>query len=339
MSLEAATPMNTVLLTGANGFLGSHLARKLLADGYAVRAFVRSSGNLESLAGLPLDCWQGDLRDANHVLAATYGCDFVIHAGALAQVNPARSSTIWDVNSSGTDNVLAAARRVGVQRLVYVGTANVFGFGPKEQPGDETQPYMGTRYGLDYMDSKKKATDCVLQAVRHGLPAILVHPTFMLGPMDTKPTSNKMILALYQGQVPGYPPGGKNCVHAGDVATATVNALRQGTVGESYILGNENLSYEEIFTLIARVIGVKPPQLPIPAFAGNLYARLAEWQADLTGSQAVVNRAMLQTANDGHYFSVAKARAELSLPQTPIRQAVEEAFAWFGQHGYLPAVQ
>ncbi|MBC8155004.1 MAG: NAD-dependent epimerase/dehydratase family protein [Bacteroidetes bacterium] len=331
--------MNTVLLTGANGFLGSHLARRLLDSGYAVRAFVRPSGNLEPLAGLPLDRWQGDLRDADHVLAATYGCDFVIHAGALAQVNPARSSAIWDVNVKGTENVLAAARRVGVQRLVYVGTANVFGFGSKEAPGDETQPYMGTRYGLDYMDSKKKATEQVLQAVRYGLQAVLVHPTFMLGPMDTKPTSNEMILALYRGQVPGYPPGGKNYVHVDDVATAITNALTQGTVGESYILGNENLSYREAFTLIADVVGVKPPRLPIPAFASGVYAWLTEQKAAIDGYLAQVNRAMLRTANDEHYFSVAKARAELSLPQTPVRQAVAEAFTWFGQNGYLTKSQ
>lgn len=327
--------MNTVLLTGANGFLGNHLARKLLERGYAVRAFVRESSNIQPLNGLPLDFWQGDLRDPDHVLAATYGCDFVVHAGALAQVNPARSSTIWDVNVQGTENVLKAARRVGVQRLVYVGTANVFGFGTKEQPGNEMQPYMGTRYGLDYMDSKKTATDRVLQAVRHGLPAVLVHPTFMLGPMDTKPTSNEMIRALYQGQVPGYPPGGKNYVHVSDVATAIVNALTQGTVGESYILGNENLSYQEAFTMIADVVGVKPPRLAIPAFAGTLYGWLSEQKAALTGYLAKVNQAMLQIANDGHYFDVAKARTELALPQTPVRQAVAEAFTWFDKNGYL----
>lgn len=331
--------MNTVLLTGANGFLGSHLARQLLKSGYAVRAFVRPSANLQSLADLPLDRWQGDLSNADHVLAATYGCDFVIHAGALTQVNPARSPAIWDVNVGGTENVLAAARRVGVQRLVYVGTANVFGFGSKRQPGDEKQPYRGARYGLDYMDSKKMAMGRVVQAVRHGLEAILVHPTFMLGPMDTKPTSNELILALYRGQVPGYPPGGKNYVHVDDVATATVNALTQGTVGESYILGNENLSYQEAFALIADVIDVRPPQLPIPAFAGALYGRLAEWQAGVKGTLARVNRAMVEAANDEHYFSVAKARAELALPQTPIRQAVTEAFIWFNQHGYLKGNQ
>lgn len=329
--------MNTVLLTGANGFLGSHLARQLLERGFAVRAFVRKTSNLKTLEGLPLDCWQGDLRNADEVLAATYGCDFVIHAGALAQVNPARSPNIWGVNVLGTENVLAAAWRVGVQRVVYVGTANVFGFGPKHQPGDEQQPYTGGDYGLDYMDSKKVATDRVLQASKDGLPVVLVHPTFMLGPMDSKPTSNQMILSLYRQQVPGYPPGGKNYVHVRDVATATVNALRQGRLGESYILGNQNLNYQEAFTLISNVLGVAPPKLPIPKLFSNLYGQLMEWQTKLTGQETMVNKPMLKTANDCHYFNVTKARAELGLPQTPIEQAISEAFSWFEQNGYLTA--
>ncbi len=327
--------MNTVLLTGANGFLGSHIARKLLEKGYAVRAFVRPSGQLTTLADLPLDCWQGDLRDADDVIAATYGCDYVIHAGALAQVNPARSPLLWDVNVRGTEHVLAAARRVGVQRLVYVGTANVFGFGTKEQPGNETLPYAGAQYGLDYMDSKRTATERVMQAAQEGLPAVLVHPTFMLGAQDHKPTSNEMLLALYRGRIPGYPPGGKNYVAVTDVADATINALTMGRLGESYILGNENLGYREAFALMADVMGIEPPALQLPAVVSQVYGWFSEQKANLTGNAAVVNRAMVQTANDGHYFSAAKARAELNLLQTPIRRAVEDAFNWFRQNGYL----
>lgn len=327
--------MNTVLLTGANGFLGSHIAHKLLEQGSAVRAFVRPSGQLATLTNLPLDSWQGDLRDANDVMAATCGCDFVIHAGALTQVNPARLPLIHNVNVRGTEHILAAARRVGVQRLVYVGTDNVFGFGTKEQPGNETHPYAGAQYGLDYMDSKRMATERVVQAAQQGLPAVLVHPTFMPGAQDHKPTSNEMLLVLYQGRIPGYPPGGKNYVAVTDVAAATINALTMGRLGESYILGNENLSYREAFALMADVMGVDPPALRLPAVVGQAYGWFSEQKAHLTGEIAVVNWAMVQTANNGHYFSAAKARVELGLLQTPIRKAVEGAFNWFRQNGYL----
>lgn len=328
--------MKTVLLTGANGFLGGHLCRELLRRGYAVRAFVRPDADHTVLNGLPVDLWTGDLRDPANVRAATYGCDYVIHAGARAQVNPARSAEVVDINIGGTAAVLAAAVQARVERLVYVGTANVFGFGSRSNPGDESSPYMGYRYGSDYMDSKRVATDLVMQAVREdGLRAVLVHPTFMLGPLDYKITSNALLIALYHRQLAGVPRGGKNYVHVADVATATVNALTMGRVGESYIVGHENLSYGEAFRLMASVMNVQPPRLPVP----GILASTIGWTSDLvykvTGRLTTLNSSMTAVANDGHYFNVNKALNELNVPQTSIRSAVCEAFGWFRQHGYL----
>lgn len=328
--------MKTVLLTGANGFLGGHLCRELLQRGYAVRAFVRPGSDNRALSGLPLDIWHGDLREVANVRAATYGCDYVIHAGALAQVNPARSRTVVDVNLGGTTAVIQAALESTIDRLVFVGTANVFGFGPKHKPGDETVPYMGKPYGLDYMDSKRAATNRVVEAVRQdGLPAVLVHPTFMIGPLDYKITSNALLLALYKRQVAGIPMGGKNYVHVADVATATVNALTMGNIGESYILGHENLSYREFFSLVANIIHVRQPAVLIPPWLASLIGRFSEWQCSLLNRPAQLNSAMARVASDGHYFSVTKAIDALNLPQTPIQTSVSQAFDWFRQHNYL----
>jgi dihydroflavonol-4-reductase len=328
--------MKTVLLTGANGFLGGHLCRELLQRGYAVRAFVRPGSDNRALDGLPLDIWTGDLREPANVRAATYGCDYVIHAGALAQVNPARSRTVVDINIGGTAAVLAAAVQADIERLVFIGTANVFGFGTRNNPGDETLPYMGARYGLDYMDSKRAATDLVLQAVQSdALPAVLVHPTFMIGPLDYKITSNSLLLALYRRQVAGIPVGGKNYVHIADVATATVNALTMGAVGESYILGNENLSYREFFSLVADVSKISKPAFSVPPILATLIGQFSEVQHRLLGHPTRLNSAMAMVANDGHYFRVKKAIDALNLPQTPIRVAVRQAFDWFRAHNYL----
>ena len=327
--------MKTVLLTGANGFLGGHVCRELLRCDYAVRAFVRPNSDLRALTGLPVDVWTGDLRDAANVRGAVYGCDYVIHAGALAQVNPARNKAVVEVNINGTAAVLAAAVQANVKRIVYVGTANVFGFGTKEKPGNETSPYMGRQYGLDYMDSKRAASDLVTEAVRQdGLPAVQVHPTFMLGPLDYKTTSNALLLALFQGEMAGIPAGGKNYVHVADVATATVNALTMGRIGESYILGNENLSYQEAFTLFANWMNVRPPTLRVPPALANTIGRLSEWKQTLTGKPGRLNKAMTAVANDGHYFDVTKARHELHLPQTPVQLAVEQTLDWFRQHNF-----
>lgn len=328
--------MKTVLLTGANGFLGGHLCRELLGRGYAVRAFVRADADRRAIDGLPVDLWMGDLRDPVSVLAAVQSCQYVIHAGARAQVNPARSQEVVDVNVGGTEAVLAAAVQAGVERLVYVGTANVFGFGTRKKPGDESYPYMGDRYGSDYMDSKRAATNLVVRAVRQdGLPAVLVHPTFMIGPLDYTITSNALLLAVYRRQIAGVPGGGKNYVYVGDVATATVNALTMGRVGESYILGNENLSYREAFGLMALVMNVRPPTMPVPPVLAMAIGWAGDLTHKLTGRRARLNSSMTAIANDGHYFSVTKALDELSLSQTPVRVAIAQAFDWFRQHNHL----
>ncbi|WP_317039522.1 NAD-dependent epimerase/dehydratase family protein [Hymenobacter lapidarius] len=211
-----------VLVTGANGFLGRHLVAELLRRGHPVRALVRpgreaAASPLPLLHTLPIEICEMDLAQTpgHAALAdAAAGCGAIIHAAALAQVNPARNPAVWAANLGGTELALRLARATGAARLVYVGTANVFGFGSRQQPGDETRPYAGRRYGLDYMDSKRAATDLVLQAVaREQLPAVLVHPTFMLGPGDAKPTSGALLLELHAGRLPGYPRGGKNYVH------------------------------------------------------------------------------------------------------------------------------
>jgi dihydroflavonol-4-reductase len=157
----------------------------------------------------------------------------------------------------------------------------------------------------------------------------------MLGPGDEKPTSNALLLELYHGRLPGYPPGGKNYVHVRDVAVATVNALTQGRLGESYILGNENLSYREAFRLISGCLGVPAPRWPIPPGVATIYGQFCNVKSWLTGRPAQLNAAMASVANDGHYFTARKAVSELALPQTPIIQAVAESFAWFKAHRYV----
>lgn len=326
----------TILLTGANGFLGSHIARELLNRRYNVRALVRLGSNRKTLPELPIELMEGDLLNLADVLRAAKGCKAVIHAAALAQVNPARDPQIWAVNETGTENVLQVVKQMAMARMVYVGTANVFGFGTKEQPGTERSPYSGLVYGVDYMDSKVAATELVRQAAhRDDVPAIMVHPTFLLGPLDSKPTSGAMLLAVAKKRLPGYPAGGKNYIHVRDAAIATVNALTMGRLGESYILGNQNLTYHEAFTLMADVAEAQPPRFALPPAVALFYARAGEWLAKLRGRTPAVSVPMAMIANDGHYFSSEKAVRELNLPQTPIREAIQEAYDWFSANGYV----
>jgi dihydroflavonol-4-reductase len=198
-----------VLLTGADGFLGSNITRELLTAGYVVRIFVLAGRKTSTLDGLPLERFEGNLLDPPDVMKAVEGCDAVIHAAASTSVWPARNPMVNRVNIEGTRNIINACIYHKVQRLVYVGTASSFGFGTKAIPGDEKRSYASGKYELDYVDSKYEAQQLVLKSVHENqLPAVIVNPCFMFGPYDSLPSSGAMIVAICKGKVPGFSNGG-----------------------------------------------------------------------------------------------------------------------------------
>jgi dihydroflavonol-4-reductase len=325
-----------IFVTGADGLLGSNLVRELISRGHAVRAFVQPGRQQKTLEGLSIEKAEGNLLMETDVISGSAGCDAIIHCAASTAVWPIRSEIINKVNIDGTKNIIKAVQQNNIQRLVYVGTANSFGFGSKEAPGIEGNPYKSATYGLDYMDSKYKAMLVVLEEVKkNSLPAVVVNPTFMFGPYDSTPSSGAMIVALYKGKVPGYTAGGRNYLCAKDAGVAIANALTQGRVGECYILGNENLSYKEIFTKISNTIGVKPPALAIPSVFAKLYGHIGSLTGTITGKAPAVSYPLSRIASDEHYYSPAKARTELGLPQSPVETGIKESFEWLKENGYL----
>ncbi len=325
-----------ILVTGADGLLGSNLVRELLSRGHVIRAFVQPGRQQKTLEGLPIEKFAGNLLNPDEVIKAAEGCEAIIHCAASTAVWPIRSEIINKVNIDGTKNIIQAVYKNNIQRLIYVGTANSFGFGSKSQPGVEGNPYKSATYGLDYMDSKYKAMQVVLEEVKtNKLPAVIVNPTFMFGPYDSTPSSGAMIVALYKGKVPGYTKGGRNYLCAKDAAVAIANALTKGSVGECYILGNENLSYREIFTKISNTIGVKPPSLAIPSVFAKLYGRIGSIIGNVTGNAPAISYPLARISADEHYYNPAKARTELGLPQTPVETGIRESFEWLKENGYL----
>jgi dihydroflavonol-4-reductase len=325
-----------ILVTGADGLLGSNLVRELLHRGHEVRAFVQPARQQKTLEGLALEKFQGDLLNQNEVIHAAVSCDAIIHCAASTSVWPTRSAIVNKVNIEGTKNIIEAVKQNKIQRLIYIGTANSFGFGSKENPGVEGNSYKSAMYGLDYMDSKYKAQQLILSEVKeNGLPAVIVNPTFMFGPYDSNPSSGAMVVALYKGKVPGYTAGGRNYVCVKDAAVAIANALTKGRVGECYILGNQNLSYKEAFRKIASVVGVKPPAIPIPTVFAKLYGRVGSFIGKMTGKAPAISYPLSRIACDEHYFSAAKAVKELELPQTPVEIGIKECFEWLKENGYL----
>lgn len=325
-----------ILVTGADGLLGSNLVRELLDRKHEVSVFLLPGSPAKSLEGLPIERFYGNILERESIETALQGHEALIHAAANTNIWPSRSEIVRKVNIEGTQNVIDAALSTKIKRMVYIGTANSFGFGSKSNPGNETLPYTSDKYGLDYMDSKYKAQQLLLKAVKEqGLPALTINPTFMLGPFDSKPSAGAMILAIYQGKVPGFAPGGRNYIYVKDVATAIANALQQGSIGSSYIAGNQNLSYREMFTKIAKIVQVKPPQINVPRPFLKIYGRMGSLFGNITKKAPTVSFPMALISCDEHYFSANKAVEELDMPQTNIDQAIQESFNWLSENGYV----
>jgi dihydroflavonol-4-reductase len=329
--------MQKIFLTGANGFLGNNLARELVKRKFTVNALIQEGTDPSILDGVEVVRYHGDLLKPDTMLEGLAGCDYVIHTAGATSINPSRDSLVKRVNIEGTSNILKLLTEHPVKRFIHVGTANTFGFGTKEDPGDETRPYKCEGYGLDYMDSKLEAHRLVMSFFqKHNIPVIVVNPTFMLGPRDPGPSSNEMIRQIAEGRIPGYTKGGRNFIYVGDVCVAIANALTMGRPGESYILGNANLSYKEAFSLISDTMGVKAPGIPIPGFLFCSLGRLLSVIAGIVpGFKPKFTLPIAKIACDEQYFTPKKAIDELLLPQTPIRQAITESYTWLRTHGKI----
>jgi dihydroflavonol-4-reductase len=325
-----------ILLTGADGFLGSNITRELLKQGYEVRAFRTAHRQIHTLDGLPIEFFEGNLLNAKQVDEAIQGCDAVIHAAANTSVWPSRNPDSVEMNVGATQLIVAAVLKHKIKRLVYIGTANSFGFGSKALPGNEQKAYTCGRYNLDYMDSKQEAQEIVLKAVKdQGLPAVVVNPCFMFGAYDSSPGPGAMIVAICKNKIPGFTSGGRNYAYVKDVAEGVVNALKLGRIGECYILGNKNLSYHEVFDLIANETNSKHVTKLIPAVFAKLFGACNSAISSLDGKKPVVSYPLARVACDEHYYSSAKAINELHLKQTDIGVAIKESYNWLKENGKL----
>ena len=317
-----------LLITGASGLLGSNLLRELDKRGYSIRVMLLPGDSANTIASLNIEIVRGNILHFNEFLLAAKGVDAIIHLAADTSVWPARNTRTVEVNVEGTKNALHVAMAVGVKRFVHVGTANTFGYGDQYEPGVENTPYKCQKYRLDYMDSKFEAQQLVIKAAQNGLPAIIVNPTFMLGPYDSTPSSGQMLIALSEGKLFGYTKGGKNYICVKDVAVGIANALDKGRIGESYILGHENLTYKEAFLKMAAIMQVPAPKLPLPAWVVLPFGLLNNLSASLLGKRPAISLPLARIACEEHYYSSAKAVQELELPQTPIEVGIRECYEW-----------
>lgn len=325
-----------VLVTGADGLLGSNLIRELLDRNYEVRGFLEVGRDSGTLTGLKIERFYGDLLNQENVNKAVREMDVIIHAAANTSVSPARSEMVRRVNIEGTRNVVNACVGSNVERFIYVGSANSFGYGSKENPGSENTPATSQKYKFDYMDSKREAQDLVLEAIKQqDLPGIIVNPTLMFGKYDSVPGTGKIILGVYNKIIPGYTSGGNNYIYVKDVAVGIVNAINKGQIGHCYIFGNENLTFKEFFDKIARAIGCEAPKYKVPNVIVMAIGFLNSFVGAITRKAPTLSYRIARLSCDGRYYSVEKARNELQLPNTPMEVAIQEAFQYFKDNGMV----
>jgi dihydroflavonol-4-reductase len=323
-----------VLVTGADGMLGNNIVRELVARGCSVCCFIERTRDGDTLRELPVQLVKGDICNPDDLEPLFRENDYVIHTAGVTAMWPARSEVSWEINYRAVQLLVRLSKEHDIKRFIHIGTATSFGHGPKHDPGDENRPYSNHVFRLDYQDTKFRAQEYLLKEYReHQFPVIILNPTFMIGKYDNGNSSNKMILYIYKRKIPGFSPGGKNYVHVRDVAYAAANALSMGTLGQCYITGGRNLSYQESFRIIAETLDVKPPGMKFPRFISVSFGALQSAIASITGRPPAVSYRMARIGCEGCYYSPEKAIRELRMPQTPIEEGIRESIEWFRERG------
>lgn len=327
----------TVLVTGATGFIGSAVARALLAAGQEVRVLVRASSNLANVDKLPVSLVRGDLTDPDSLREPISGCRWVFHVAADYRLWARDPSVLYKANVEGTRNVLDAASKEGVERVVYTSSVATLGLNHDGSPADEATPTSLDEMVGHYKRSKYLAEQEALRWVREqGLDVVIVNPSAPVGPRDIKPTpTGRMILDAAAGRMPAYVDTGLNIVHVDDVATGHIQAAERGRTGERYILGKTNMDLREIFATVAEITGGKPPRVRLPNRLVLPIAYVSEGIARITGNEPRVTVDGVRLARKKMFFSSDKAIRELGYDPRPARQAIEDAIAWFRAQGYF----
>ena len=327
----------TILVTGATGFVGSAVARRLIGNGLKVRVLVRRDSDRRNIEGLDVEVATGDLTDRVSLDGAAKGCTALFHVAADYRLWTRDPERMFATNVDGTLNVLRAAAEAGAARIVYTSSVAVLGLRADGKPADEETPVAFADMIGPYKQSKFRAEAEVRRlVVDEGLPVVIVNPSMPVGPGDVKPTpTGRMIVEAASGRVPAYVDSGLNVVHVDDVATGHLLAFERGKLGERYVLGGEDMSLREVLNAVTAAAGRRPPRLRLPhglvlpvAYAAEAWCRLSG------GRDPFVTVDGVRMARKRMYYSSAKARRVLGYESGAARDALGDAVAWFRDNGY-----
>ena len=328
---------DTILVTGATGFVGSAVLRALAGRGDKLRTLSRASSPRGNLDGVDCEIVVGDMREAGAMALALTGVTRLYHVAADYRLWARDPNDILRANLEGTRTVMEAALAAGVERIVYTSSVATLRAGDATRSTDETEPLAEHEAIGAYKRSKVAAERLVETMVRErGLPAVIVNPSTPIGPGDVKPTpTGRILVEAATGKIPAFVDTGLNLVHVDDVARGHLLAMERGVVGERYILGGQNASLREMLAVIAGHVGRKAPTVALPRAPLYPLAWAAEAVARITGKEPFVTSDALKMASHHMFFSSAKAERDLGYTARPYSEAIAGAIAWFRANGYL----
>jgi len=324
-------------VTGATGFLGSHVARVLADQGADLRLLVRSSSNLKNLEGLKAETALGDLRDAASLEKAMADCDTVFHVAADYRLWVRDPAEMYRSNVGGTRAMLEAARKNGVRRVVYTSSVGTIGFTSDGTAADEDSPVALADMVGHYKRSKFMAEQIAMEAGRSGMQVVTVNPTTPVGEQDVKPTpTGRIVLDFLKRKFPAYVETGLNLVDARECAKGHILALEKGKSGERYILGGENLTLKQILDKLAAITGLPSPTVKLPyvfAFAAGVVDEMITGRLLHGEPRATIDS--VRMGSKKMFASSAKAERELGWKIVPVEDALRRAVEWFRVNGYV----
>jgi dihydroflavonol-4-reductase len=324
-------------VTGATGFLGSHVARALAAQGAQLRLLVRPTSDLRNIEDLNAERVQGDLRDPASIEKALAGCESVFHVAADYRLWVRDPEQMYRSNVEGTRGLIEAARKQGVRRVVYTSSVATMGFTSNGHVADEQSPVSLADMIGHYKRSKFMAEQVAFDAARSGVDVVVVNPTTPVGERDVKPTpTGRIVLDFLKRKFPAYVETGLNLVDATECARGHIQAFEKGKSGERYILGGENLTLKQILDRLAAITGLKSPTVKLPyvfAFATGVVdemvmGRLLRREPRATIDAVRMGRKMM-------FVSSAKAERELGWRIVPVDGALRRSVEWFRANGYV----
>jgi dihydroflavonol-4-reductase len=337
----------TVLVTGASGFIGSNLALALSGRGFRVRAFYRTGDDARRLIGARgpgarIQRIEGNICDESTLVQAARGCSAVFHLAGNMSFRKADFNEQHKVNVEGTRAIVSACLQTDVRRLVHTSTVNAIGLPkPDKAIGDENTPWSEDMERFGYAVTKRQGERLALQACGPKLEVVVVNPGTVFGAGDVNANAGSYILAMARYPLLFYPGGGVSCAHIAAAVDGHIAALYKGRPGQRYILGGENLTYREIFAIIADVLGRSDPGWPYPRRPGPRFrlsraaAVAVAFVAEAFGLSSKLSPDAARAGDLTFFFSSAKAERELGYRILPFRSAVEEAVQWYREEGFL----